>query len=708
MASGPPGQAPVREAGRGRARLHRARVRGPRRGERARRPRRAAPDGALRGSGRVFRLLAELSAIEPADGPTDLVAAARHAAAQLPGRGVVILLSDLLDPAADKVIRELAATALGARRPPRPLARTSSTRRSRATCGSSTRRPATGVDVTADLATIDAYKRAPRRLEGRASPTSPRKRGATYVDLSTDVPLARPGLRRAAPPPASWPERAMRPRCRSRPRSRCSASCSSRPSSRCTCSSCAATRRSSPRRCSGSGSSPTSRPTRPWQRLRRSLLLLLQLLLVVILALLAARPFLERPAGLARDLVLIVDTSASMGATDVAPGPADRRQGRRHRGAQGPPGRRQGQRHRGRPDAPGSSSNGTTDLGRVRQAIDGDPRRRRSRGDLATPSSSPSSSPSQSGDAEVLVATDAALAVDADGQGRRPGPGPPGRRANGTNQAIVALAVRTAPSAVTRSVFVSVANLDLEQADAAGRDLGRRPPARDPDDRPRRPAAGRRDHRRRAAPTSATIEVRLVAARRRPRPARRTSSPPTTGPGRSSRRDRTATILARRRRAIRTSRPRCPTCPNSRAVRRDARRIPGRRRAHGRHGRGTWSSSRATVPATPAARRRSWRSRRRARAPLGEVGGTLKDPGIGSLGTDEPILRYVDLSTTHIAEAQQLTLPAVGADGDPGPEGRAAALLRHPGRAARPRSSPSSRASPTCRSRSRSRSCSRT
>src|SRR6185436_8211777 len=57
----------------------------------------------------------------------------------------------------------------------------------------------------------------------------------------------------------------------------------------------------------------------PWQRLRRSLLLLLQILLVVILAVLAARPFLERPAGLARDVVLVMDTSASMGATDVAP-----------------------------------------------------------------------------------------------------------------------------------------------------------------------------------------------------------------------------------------------------------------------------------------------------------------------------------------------------------------------------------------------------
>src|SRR5881398_1479735 len=57
----------------------------------------------------------------------------------------------------------------------------------------------------------------------------------------------------------------------------------------------------------------------PWQKLRRSLLLLLQLLLVLVLALLAARPFVERPAGLARDLVVIIDTSASMGATDVPP-----------------------------------------------------------------------------------------------------------------------------------------------------------------------------------------------------------------------------------------------------------------------------------------------------------------------------------------------------------------------------------------------------
>src|SRR5687767_3007491 len=61
----------------------------------------------------------------------------------------------------------------------------------------------------------------------------------------------------------------------------------------------------------------------PWQRLRKSLLLLLQILLAIALAILAARPFLERPAGLARDIVLVLDTSASMAATDITPSRLD-------------------------------------------------------------------------------------------------------------------------------------------------------------------------------------------------------------------------------------------------------------------------------------------------------------------------------------------------------------------------------------------------
>src|SRR5919206_3238173 len=47
----------------------------------------ARRQASLRGSGRVFRLLANLSSIEPADGPTDLLASARRAGAQLTSRG---------------------------------------------------------------------------------------------------------------------------------------------------------------------------------------------------------------------------------------------------------------------------------------------------------------------------------------------------------------------------------------------------------------------------------------------------------------------------------------------------------------------------------------------------------------------------------------------------------------------------------------------
>jgi len=142
---------------------------------------------ALRGSGRVFRLLTELSAIPPADGPTDLLAAARHAAAQLSGRGVVILVSDLLDPAADKVIRELAATrselvvlhVLSPQELDPPLE--GDLRLVDAETGE-------GVDVTADLATIDAYKeRLAAWKQGFADLAA--RRGATYVDVPTTLPL---------------------------------------------------------------------------------------------------------------------------------------------------------------------------------------------------------------------------------------------------------------------------------------------------------------------------------------------------------------------------------------------------------------------------------------------------------------------------------------------------------------------------------------
>ena len=143
---------------------------------------------ALRGSGRVFRLLADLSAIQVADGPTDLVAAARHAAAQLHGRGVVVLLSDLLDPNADRIIRELAATGselivLHILSPDElDPALEGDLRLVDAETGEK-------VDITADLATIDQYRDRLAAWKADFADLAAKRR-ASYVDLSSDVNLA--------------------------------------------------------------------------------------------------------------------------------------------------------------------------------------------------------------------------------------------------------------------------------------------------------------------------------------------------------------------------------------------------------------------------------------------------------------------------------------------------------------------------------------
>lgn len=57
----------------------------------------------------------------------------------------------------------------------------------------------------------------------------------------------------------------------------------------------------------------------PWQRLRLSWLLLLQLLFLIALMLALARPFTWTRATTGNALILVFDTSASMGATDVTP-----------------------------------------------------------------------------------------------------------------------------------------------------------------------------------------------------------------------------------------------------------------------------------------------------------------------------------------------------------------------------------------------------
>jgi Ca-activated chloride channel family protein len=401
----------------------------------------------------------------------------------------------------------------------------------------------------------------------------------------------------------------------------------------------------------------------PWQRLRRSLLFLVQLLLVAILAFLAARPFVERPAGLARDLVVIVDTSASMAATDVQP---DRLGAAKQAAIDAlkdlPSGGKVSVIEAGRTAR--IVATGTSDLGRVRQAIESI-RPTVSRGDLGDALALAQQLAIQSGDAEVLVATDAALAVppstkvDAPIRVLRVGDARGSR-----NQAIVALAVRTSAT-LSRSVFVSVANLDLESATrrvevwSDDRLLETRTIVID--------AQARADVIIDDVPADAAVlDVRLVAgdaAQTNARPDLLATDdrawaviPPV--------RERNILVVGAGDPYLETA---LSYLPNSRlfgttpaAYATDVIRPDGT----------AWDliifegTVPATLPATPIL----------AIAPpsssgLGEVVGTLTNPAIATLGTDEPILRYVDLSTTHIATAQQLTLPAWARTIIPGPKG---------------------------------------
>jgi uncharacterized protein (DUF58 family) len=147
----------------------------------------ARRQSGLRGAGRVFRLLGNLSAIQPVEGPTDLLASARRAGAQLSGRGVVVLLSDLLDPASERVLRELAATGselivLHVLSPDEldpqlegdlKLVDSESGER---------------IDVTVDLATIDDYKARLAAWQDSLADLATKRR-ASYVPLSSDVNL---------------------------------------------------------------------------------------------------------------------------------------------------------------------------------------------------------------------------------------------------------------------------------------------------------------------------------------------------------------------------------------------------------------------------------------------------------------------------------------------------------------------------------------
>lgn len=400
----------------------------------------------------------------------------------------------------------------------------------------------------------------------------------------------------------------------------------------------------------------------PWQKLRRSLLLLLQLLLVLILAFLAARPFVERPAGLAGDIVLVIDTSASMQATDVSPSRLDAAKAAAIDALKDLPGG-------GRVSviAAGRTArvvaNGTDDLGNVRAAINAIAPTS-DIGDLGDALRLASALAARSGDAEILVATDAALATPPVGTLEAPVRVlQVGRDAK--NEAIVALAVRTSPSGLSHSAFVSIANVGLAMAErrvqlyADGVLRDSRVLVLDPQrktdisiddiDDPKTPAS--------------VIEVRLVA-----KDETDTAAPDALGVD-----DRAwAVVPPARLRSVLLVGEGDPYLETALSYLPDtelwgttpARYADDVRRPDG----SPWDlvifegSLPAVLPTTPILAIAP-----PASSPLGTVTGTLANPGIGSLDASDPILRYVDLTTVHIGEAVKLELPAWARPVIPGP-----------------------------------------
>ena len=191
--------------------------------------------------------------------------------------------------------------------------------------------------------------------------------------------------------------------------------------------------------------------------------------------------------------------------------------------------------------------------------------------------------------------------------------GPAGRRASARTRRSSRSRCGRRRRRVTRSVFISVANLDLERAHAPDRAVGRRPPARGARRRRSTPQA-RSDVIIDDVPTraSATVEVRLVGARlrrrRRARPARRRR--PRVG-GRPARPRRGSCWSSAR--ATRTSRPRSRTSRTSSCTASTpAEYGPATERTDGR----PWDLDhlRGQPAGDAARRRRSWRSRRRGPA----------------------------------------------------------------------------------------------
>ena len=153
----------------------------------------------VRGTGRVFQVLADLSGVKPHNGPTDLAAACRHYAAQITQRGPLILHQR-------PVRRERRAGHQRARRHALRCRRAPHAVRRRA-------RPAARGRPAPGRPRDGRRRRHHRRPGARSTPTardwpagrldstrSSAKRRVAYLPTPTTHAAGRPGLRRAASP----------------------------------------------------------------------------------------------------------------------------------------------------------------------------------------------------------------------------------------------------------------------------------------------------------------------------------------------------------------------------------------------------------------------------------------------------------------------------------------------------------------------------
>jgi uncharacterized protein (DUF58 family) len=143
---------------------------------------------AVRGTGRIFQVLADLSGVRPAPGPTDLAAGVRHYAAQITRRGPLILISDMFDPNAERAISELAGSRCDV-----AILHTLSTDELDPPLEGDLRlvdsETGDGIDITADLFTLDAYKARLAAWQTRLDEVSSKRR-VSYVPTPTTLPLA--------------------------------------------------------------------------------------------------------------------------------------------------------------------------------------------------------------------------------------------------------------------------------------------------------------------------------------------------------------------------------------------------------------------------------------------------------------------------------------------------------------------------------------